>query len=111
MRRLRLVAMLMVAAVGCLGFDPSAGYTGGEDPYVEQRDQAVSGFTEKGGARLQRTGWKCGDGAQSVTGSFFDTTANKNCIPTSGAGGWYCSPDCIANPSSQVRCDIVRITP
>ena len=101
----------VVGLMGCLGFDPAAGY-GGDDPYVEQQDQAVSGFTEKSGSRLQRMGWKCADGAQSAT-PLRDSRTGSTCVfqQYGGSGPYYCTsiggPG--PNPSSDVRCDLTVI--
>lgn len=113
MRR-AIIGLALVVMTGCLGFDPSAGYGGGDDQYVEQRDQAVSGFTEKGGSRLKRTGWKCSDGAQSTT-PLLDTTTGQGCVyrQVGTTGPYYCTSPFSSgpNPGSDVRCDLVQITP
>jgi hypothetical protein len=112
MKRNFLVASWLLAATlgGCIGRDD------GVEPYeVSDIMQPVGGFTEKNGTRLKAvSGWKCGDGAQSVSGLFFDTKTGAACGPAWPAGGdwpngpYYCAPGTRqANPAVDVPCSRV----
>jgi hypothetical protein len=113
MKSNKLVASFLCAlslGAGCLGRDD------GVDPYdVADIRQEVGGFTEKNGTRLKAvSGWKCGDGAQSVNGLFFDTKTGAACGPAWPLGGnwpagpYYCAPGTrLAEPATDVPCSRV----
>lgn len=115
MNKRKLVASLSLLVglfSGCLpahddGGDPSPRYDGISQP--------VSTFTEKNGSRLKAvSGWKCGDGSQSVTGTFYDTHTNAPCgiswLPSGSfdRGPWYCTPNTrAADPAQDQACSRV----
>jgi hypothetical protein len=103
MKTIMLVASFLL--VSCVGRAPGdyPGRPDGTSPVIT--DEA---FASRNGSRLRAyTGWRCADGAETVTGGLFDTRTGARCY-LSGTDTGYCTPLGVpADPARDVRCDAV----